>query len=158
MKRQRKNAEQPVEEFPVWTFEQAGRAVPYITSVMTSIRELYLEEQGQRRLARKLEMQLGRPDRRTIIRQEDARREGDRLQGEVAVAAQELAQLNIHCVDPVNGVAMIPFVQGDQLAWLVYDLFDAEKIGAWRFHHDPLTTRRPLAGIETGPLPASILV
>jgi len=158
MKRQRKNAEQPVEEFPVWTFEQAGRAVPYITSVMNSIRELYLEEQSQRRLARKLEAQPGRPDRRTIIRQEEAKRDADKVQGEVAAAAQELAQLNIHCVDPVNGVAMIPFVQGEQLAWLVYDLFDTDKISAWRFHHDPLTVRRPLAGIETGPLPTSIMV
>src|SRR5262245_16980002 len=107
MKRQRKNADQPVEEFPVWTFEQAGRAVPYITSVMNSIRDLYLDEQSQRRLARKLEEQPGRPNRGAIIRCEEAKREADRLQGEVAGAAQELAQLNVHCVDPVNGLAMI---------------------------------------------------
>jgi len=158
MKRQRKNAEQPVEEFPVWTFDQAGRAVPYITSVMNSIRELYLDEQGQRSLARKLEKQPGRPDRRAIIRFEEAKRDADRLQGEVANAAQELAQLNVHCVDPINGLAMIPFVQGDQLAWLIYSLFDAEKITSWRYHHDPLTARRPLGEIETGPLPTSITV
>jgi hypothetical protein len=156
MKRQRKTSEEPVEEFPVWTFEQAGRAVPYIASILTSIREQYLEAQSQRHYARKLESKPGRPDRHTIIRQEMAKREADRLQEEVASAAQELADLNIHCVDPINGVAMIPFVQGDQLAWLVFSLFDELKIGAWRFHHDPLTVRRPLDEIETGPLPAMI--
>jgi hypothetical protein len=158
MKRQRKNAEQPVEEFPVWTFEQAGRAVPYITSVMNSIRELYVAEQSERRQVRKMEQKPGRPDRRTIIQGEESKREADRLQGEVALAAQELAQLNIHCVDPVNGLAMIPFVQGDQLAWLVYGLFESDKITAWRYHHDPLTVRRPIGEIEAGPLPTSIMV
>jgi uncharacterized protein DUF2203 len=156
MKRQRKSSEPPVEEFPVWTFEQAGRAVPYIFSIMNSIRECYLEAQSQRHQARKLENKPGRPDRHTIIRYETAKREADRLQGEVAAAAQELADLNIQCVDPINGVAMIPFVQGEQLAWLIFNLFEPAKIAAWRFHHDPLTARRPLDEIEVGPLPAMI--
>ncbi len=158
MKRQRKHDRQAVEEFPVWTFEQAGRAIPYITSVMNSIREHYLAAQCQRRRAQKLDAQPGRPSRHTIIQHAEARREADRLMDEVAAAAQELAHLNIHCVDPINGLAMVPFVQGDQLAWLVFSLFEDDKISAWRYHQDPLTVRRPLSEIMVGPLPTSIMV
>lgn len=159
MKRQPKKSAPRAEEFAVWTFAQAGRAVPFVSSVMRSIRELYLDEQGRRHFVRKLEARSGRPDRHTIILQEDAKREADRLQGEIALAAQELASLNIHCVDPVNGVAMIPFAQREKLAWLVFDLFGEQTgITSWRYHDDPLTQRRPLEDIDHQPMPTSIAV
>jgi len=157
MKRQPKKAKEAVEEFPVWTFEQAGRAIPYVASIMSSIRDQYLQAQGLRHRSRKLEARPGRPDRRTIIQQEEAKREADRLQDQILDSAKELAQLNVHCVDPVNGLAMIPFVQGGQLAWLVFSLFDETKITSWRYHHDPLTARRPLDEIEFTPIPATIV-
>lgn len=156
MKNQRKSAKQQVEEFPVWTFSQAERAVPYITSIMRSIRDHFLESQSLRHKARHLEAKPGRPNRSSIIQHEEAKREADKLQDMVAEAARELAGLNVHCVDPVNGIAMIPFVQSQQLAWLIFDLFADVKIQTWRFHNDPLTTRRPLSEMEINPMPASI--
>jgi hypothetical protein len=158
MKRQSKKTEQAVAEFPVWTHEQASRAVPYVAAVMQSIRDLYVRAQGLRHRIRKVDAKPGRPDRHAIIQHETAKLEAERLQEEVVEAAKELAHLNIHCVDPVNGIAMIPFVQQEQLAWLVFNLFDDVKISAWRFHHDPMTVRRPLPEIDTSPMPEVIIV
>ena len=37
------------------------------------------------------------------------------------------------------------FVQDDQPAWYVFDLFDSQPIRSWRYRRDPEATRRPLA-------------
>ena len=47
--------------------------------------------------------------------------------------------------DPIKGQALIPFAQEDQLAWYIFDLFDGNSLHFWRYHKDPLETRRPLA-------------
>jgi len=148
---------QPTEDFPVWTYEQAEQAIPYIQSVLSSIRERFLEVQSKRRYASVLKKKPGRPDRQSIIQYEDAKRDADRVQLLVADAAQELADLNIHCVDPINGVAMIPFVRNDQLAWMVFELFEPNKITKWRYHHDPLDVRRPMDEKEPANLDGTLI-
>ena len=40
---------------------------------------------------------------------------------------------------------MIPFEQGKDLAWYVFDLFDRYGTATWRFDNDPPETRRPIA-------------
>jgi hypothetical protein len=150
--------QQAVQEFPVWTFEQAGRALPFVQSVMTSIRELFLNLQGGRRRTKILDGAPGRPTRRMILEQEELKRDVEQLETQLGEAVGELAQLNIHCVDPVNGIAMIPFVNAHQLAWFVFDLFGDEKMNAWRYHHDPLHLRRPLPEREENALPAALIV
>ena len=99
-----------------------------------------------------------RPTRGTIVAKEEATREADRLQTRLADAAKELADLNIHCVEPAVGVAMIPFVDGDQLAWFVWELYAPEGIIAWRYHHDPLDMRRPLGEMDRAPLALTSMV
>jgi hypothetical protein len=157
MKKRKNDPGRKVENFPVWTFDQALRAVPYLTSVVGSVRDLYVGVSGQRLRARRLEEKPGRPDRSSIIEHEEAVREARRLEEQFADAVQELAQLNVQCVDPTAGLAMIPFVNADQLAWLVFDLFDAARISSWRYHHDPVQLRRPLAEMSESSLPKSVV-
>ena len=59
-----------------------------------------------------------------------------------------LQAIDVYCLDPIQGLALIPFVHDKQLAWFVYDLFDAEPLRFWRYHEDSFETRRPLAELE----------
>lgn len=145
MKRRKKSAPEQVMEFPVWSQEQAERARPYIAAILRTVREDYLQMQQSRRLARHLAQKAGRPSRQDLIEQEEANREAARLENAVAEGIQELLQLNVHCVDPVNGLAMIPFVQQAQLAWFVFELFQEQQVRSWRFHDEDLNVRRPLS-------------
>jgi hypothetical protein len=145
MKRRKKSAPEQVMEFPVWTQEQAERARPYIASILRTVREDFLQLQQNRRKAKRLAQKQGRPRRQDIIEQDEANREATRLENEVAEGVQELLQMNVHCVDPVNGLAMIPFVQQEQLAWFVFELFDQQHLRSWRFHYEDLAVRRPLS-------------
>ena len=64
---------------------------------------------------------------------------------------QELLDLNVYCLDPVHGLALLPFAHADQLAWFVFDLFEPDPLRFWRYHTDPLATRRPLSELEATP-------
>jgi hypothetical protein len=129
----------------LWTLAQARSAVPYIRSVMTSLRAHRLDVQGHRRRARLLARRPGRPDRAALIEQEDTLQEARRAHERFGEALQELSDLDIYCVDPLGGLALIPFVQKEKLAWMVFDLFGDDVLGSWRYHDDPLDTRRPIA-------------
>lgn len=153
-----KNPEPQGQAFPVWTYEQAQRAVPYISSILNSIRERYLETAAHQRRAKQLADQPGRPDRYQLITQQNATKDAGMHEEQLLEALQELTSLNIHCVDPVEGFAMIPFVKGDQLAWFVFELHAEDRLTAWRFHNDNLEERRPLDEIRDEPMPSSIVV
>jgi hypothetical protein len=56
----------------------------------------------------------------------------------------DLKAIDVYCLDPAEGLALIPFGKGDELAWYVFDLFAPQGLEAWRFHGDPLEMRRPL--------------
>jgi hypothetical protein len=51
---------------------------------------------------------------------------------------------DVFLLDPVRGLALIPFQQGEELAWFVFDAFDQNGLTSWRYHKDPLETRRPM--------------
>ena len=70
----------------------------------------------------------------------------------------ELSRLDVYCIDPINGVAFIPFIQNDQLAWFVFDLFSDTMLDGWRFHEDPLNTRRPLTELDEPQATDSLVV
>src|SRR6476620_3140258 len=97
----------------LWTFEQSRAAIPYIASILRSIREHLIEGQTQQRRLAVLEGKPGRHDRATLIGQDEARK-----------AAAELAPLHIVVRDPLQGVALVPFLYDEQLACFVYDLHD----------------------------------
>jgi len=62
----------------------------------------------------------------------------------------ELDAINIYVLDPLHGLALLPFVHDDQLAWYIFDLFDPKTLRFWRYQEDPQETRRPIASLPHG--------
>jgi hypothetical protein len=118
---------------------------------MRSLREHSLEAQQLRLRARRLTERPGRPDRAGILAHTavaDAAREAEERFHE---ALDELHTLDIYCLNPGAGLALIPFAREERLAWFVFDLFDpSDPIRFWRYHQDSLETRRPIAEALTG--------
>jgi hypothetical protein len=158
MKRNQKRTKRREQALQVWTRAQAGTALPYIASVMGSLREHKLEAQAQQRRAEKLAGRPGRPDRGSLIALEDARAAGQKAQQQFDTALHELHALDVYCLDPLAGLALIPFVHDKQLAWFVYDLFAPEALHTWRFHSDPLEMRRPVEELDKEPADDSTLL
>jgi hypothetical protein len=158
VKRQPKGAKQRQQTITVWTFAQAREAVPYIASVVRSIRESALEALAQHRIARKLADRPGRADRSALIAREEAERRARRADEEFEGAVGELHDLDVFCLDPIQGQALVPFVHDEQLAWYIFDLFDAQPFRFWRFQSDPEDTRRPITAKQQGSPEASQVV
>ena len=132
-----------------WAFEEAQAAVPYFSSLARSLREHYLEVLAKRREVQLLTERHGRPDRQALIAEQEARRDLHEAEQDYQGALEELSELNVHPHDPGQGVALVPFVQDDQPAWYVFDLFDSQPIRSWRYRSDPEATRRPLAAPQS---------
>lgn len=151
MKRNRKGASKKTQTIRPWTFGRAQAALPYLASVMRSLREHHLEAVHQYLTADRLADKPGRPDRRTLIAQEEARREAQEAKEKFFEAQEELQTIDVFCLQPAHGRALVPFVHDEQLAWFVYDLFDPEPFRFWRYHTDPLETRRPVTPAQQEP-------
>jgi hypothetical protein len=128
----------------LWSFEDARAAVPYLTSVIRSLRESYLELLALRRQLQGLARRQGRPDRKTLIAEQETRRDLHRVEQEYQSALDELEALDVQPLDPSHGTALVPFVHEEQLAWYIFDLFDSEPLRSWRYQSDPDETRRKL--------------
>jgi hypothetical protein len=128
----------------MWTYPEAVAALPYLRSVLRSLREHWLQWQQARLRVRRIDARPGRPDRHALIVRAEAGRDAERAEGQYEEALAELLALNISCLDPAKGLALIPFRQGDELAWYILDLFAPRGLDAWRLDSDPLPTRRPL--------------
>jgi hypothetical protein len=61
----------------------------------------------------------------------------------------ELGALDVALHDALQGVALVPFVHEDQLAWFVYDIHDTAGLRFWRYHSDSEDTRRRLTAAQT---------
>jgi hypothetical protein len=132
----------------LWTIAEARSAAPYIASVARSIREHALEARGQRRLLKAFSEKSGRPDRAAIIAWDDANKQLSRAEDQLREAIEELEALDICCLDPIGGQVLVPFVQDEQLAWYIFDLFDPHYFRSWRYQSDPEETRRKLAALR----------
>jgi hypothetical protein len=141
-----KNLQKPV---PVWTYDQAQRLVPFLTSVMRSLREHQLEVQKNELDVRRLTKKPGRPDRATLIAEQEAVQETQRAWERYDDALAELQSLGIFCLDAITGEALVPFEREGQLAWFLFDLFDSRPFRFWRFDSDNLDTRRPIRDITS---------
>jgi hypothetical protein len=128
----------------LWTYEAALKAIPYLRAVVRSLREHWLHLQSARRQIQRLDSRPGRPDRQTLIRRVVTVKELEQADIKLEEAFDELKAIEVYCLDPVQGLALIPFGKGDELAWYVFDLFSPQGLEAWRFHGDPLETWRPL--------------
>jgi hypothetical protein len=146
-----KGAKKRQQTIPVWTLAQANNAIPYLASVMQTAREYRLEAQRHDLTARRLTRQPGRPDRTGIIALQEALREHQLANDRFHEALEELHDLGIFCLDPIRGLALVPFAHQQELAWYVYDLFDPKPFRFWRFHKDGLEVRRPIAEVQQGP-------
>lgn len=133
---------------PIWTFEQAKQALPYIASIMQSLREHRLEARQQQRQAERLAAKHGRPDRKDLIRHQELQRDAQRAEDGYQDSLHELQELGVYCQDAVRGLALIPFVHEHLLAWFVFDMFAEQPLDSWRYHNDPEETRRPLSELE----------
>jgi hypothetical protein len=132
----------------LWTYPQARAAALYLSSIVRSLRETWLEAVQKELLASRMAAQPGRPDRQRILREEQARREATSASGRYEEVREELEGIGVACLEPNQGVAWIPFAHENQLAWLVLDIFDIDPIRSWRYQTDPLETRRPANDIE----------
>jgi hypothetical protein len=144
VKRNPKKARRSPEALQVWTFARAQAAVPYIASIVRSLREHGLEALAWQRLQQRLADRPGRPDRRTLLAIQEAEREARLAQDRLQDAAEELHALDVFSSSPLQGQALVPFVQDGQLAWYIFDLFTTPPFNFWRFQSDPEETRRPL--------------
>jgi hypothetical protein len=148
VKRNPKGAKSRRQTIQVWTYAQAQAAVPYLASVVRSLRDHSLEALAARRTAQRLAQQPGRPDRNALIAQQEADRQAREAEGQLHAAAAELQALDVYSLDPVQGLAMVPFVYNGQLAWFIFDLFDPKPFRFWRFQSDPEETRRPVTSMQ----------
>jgi hypothetical protein len=89
-----------------------------------------------------------------LIRRAVAVKELDQADIQLEGTFDELKAIDVCCLDPVQGLALIPFGKGDELAWYVFDLFSPQGLEAWRFHRDPLEMRRPLEQNDGSEWPA----
>src|SRR5262249_55474852 len=107
-----------------------------------------LEAVTQHRSAERLAQRPGRPDRESLIARTESTKAAEQADERFREALAELQALDIYLIDPIAGQALIPFVPDENLAWYVYDAFDPQPLQFWRYHSDPLDTRRPIAEIE----------
>jgi len=153
VKRNRKGSRHRRQTLQVWTYEQARRVVPYVRSIMRSLRECQIEVQTHSLRAKRLAGQAGRPNRARILSQQLATEAVTEAMERVQKSLVDLHTLDIYCLDAIRGLALIPFVHDNQLAWFIFDLFEpGESLTQWRYHQDPIEKRRPIAeAIEQTP-------
>ena len=149
-RRQPKKAKQRRLTLQAWTLSRARSAVSYIRSVVGSLREHHLEMIAKEREARRLADRPGRPDRATLIGRQDAETDAGRAREKALDAAHELAAVDIFPLDPARGLAILPFLHDEQLAWYVFDLHDNPPLRFWRFDTDALEERRPITSRQQG--------
>jgi hypothetical protein len=158
MNRNHKKAKQNEQTMRVWTYVQAKQALPFLASVVGSVRDHRIEALRHDLHARRLAKQPGRPDRKALIAHEEALRGARQANDRFQQALDELHDLGIYCLDPIRGEALVPFVREQQLAWFIYELFDQEPFRFWRYHTDALETRRPIAEALEGPVEPPLVV
>jgi Uncharacterized conserved protein (DUF2203) len=144
MKRRRNKERRNLRALRLWTYEEAARAVPYLRSVLSSLREHWLAAQRERRAGELPAARPGRPDRERLLTGEDLQTRQEGAENRFNEALEELMGIDVYLLDPVKGVALIPFRKEDDLAWYVFDQFDNQGLSGWRFHNDPMERCRPL--------------
>ena len=144
MRKQREDVAGKAIRIRLWTHSRTMKAVPYLKAVVRSLRENWLEMRQARQQVKRLESRTNRADRQNLVLSEQVSRDADQAQKHFEESLTELLALDVFCLDPARGLALIPFAHGQALAWFVLDLFSPEGVETWRFHEDPPEVRRPL--------------
>ena len=155
MKRRRRTKRGTLRAIRLWTYPEAAKALPYFRSITNSLRDHWLELQNKQLAVRRLQ-DAPRPKRREIIALEEISDDARQAEDKFEDALAELMEQDVFLLDPVRGLALIPFQEGEELAWFVFDAFDKNGLTSWRYHKDPLETRRPMPK-ESQPNPAPLL-
>ncbi len=148
MRKQRNKKAEATIAVRLWTYMGAKQAVPYLRSLVGSLREGWIEMRQAQEQVRKIEARPGRADRDSLILLEESNHDVSRVEAKLEDVVNEMLALSAYCVDPGAGLAVIPFLSNGALAWFFFDLFDEEGLVAWRLNTDPLETRRSLSEIE----------
>src|SRR5262249_28755485 len=150
MKRRRQRSKR-VQIMHLWERGEVTKAVPYLRSVLKSLREHWLDAvNAQRRLDRAAAMRAPRK-RQQIIENELQTAECERAQAKFKDAVEELASVDAFLVDPIRGLALIPFRKEDDLAWYIFDRFAKPGVIGWRYPNDPDEECRPLNQLKSDP-------
>jgi hypothetical protein len=128
----------------LWTLPEVQKAVPYLHSVVSSLREHWLEVLHLKRKS-ELAGKQRQPDRRAnLVLKQDLQEERGRAQRKFDEALDELNDIDVFLLDAVQGLALIPFRKEDDLAWFVFDHFAEAGLVGWRYHNDPFEECRSL--------------
>lgn len=149
MKRQ-PNRKKNQKQIPVWSYQQAKKALPYLLEITRAIRENYLASQSSKRQLEIIDHKKGRHDRMDFIKIQELGVEIQQAQSKFQQDIDELEEMGIFLVSPIQGLIAIPFVIEEQLAWFLLDIHAEEPLHAWRYQSDPLETRRPITPKEIG--------
>jgi hypothetical protein len=112
----------------VQTYTQARAVLPYVASILRSLREHRLDALRHHLAAKRLADQPGRPRRDRLLAQAEAAREACRADAEYQRTLAELELLGIHCLDPVACRAIVTVSQAGKRVDYVYDLFDPQPL------------------------------
>ena len=147
MKRRRERS-QRMQALRLWSWSEVVKAIPYLRSVIGSLREHYVDVLAAQRQIDKANNSKGPAKRQQIIEHQSSQEEHDRAQAKFEDSLEELNRLDVFLLDPVRGLALIPFRKGDELAWYVFDHYATRGVIGWRLHNDPIDECRPLDSAE----------
>lgn len=133
---------------PMWTYEKARAAVPYLAALARSLRENWLNTRCWRLRAERIEALTAQPKRKTLLALEEMRSEAQWAFLRYQDVARDLQRINVFFHDPVRGELFLPFNQGMLLAWFVFNPFAPDPLVGWRFHADPRSMRRPMSAVR----------
>jgi Uncharacterized conserved protein (DUF2203) len=153
MKRRHRNKKRRVKAIRLWGHAEANKAVPYLRSVVGSLREHWLAVQTHERQIEILEGTPGPHKRDQLLAEHVASEQRDRAEACFEEALAELSKIDVFLLDPVQGLALIPFRREDELAWFVFDHFDEQGIVGWRLQQDPLEKWRSLKLLPSDSVP-----
>src|SRR5215208_5414767 len=108
-RRHRKRGSRTLRAIRLWNSADATKAIPYLRSVVGSLREHWLEAQSKRREAELLAARPGRADRRRLLAGELLGETQHDAEVRFEDALEELMRIDAYLLDPVRGIVLIPF-------------------------------------------------
>jgi hypothetical protein len=132
----------------LWNRSDAVKAVPYLRSIIGSLREHWLEVLETKRRLHLASQKKSATQRQQILEREAQEDQLHRARTQFNDALEELSRIDIFLLEPIRGSALIPFRKGDDLAWYVFDLFAKGGLVGWRYHNDAMDECRPLSLLE----------
>jgi len=132
----------------LWDWSEVTKAVPYLRSVVGSLREHWLEVlNAQRQLDRSAKPKAP-AKRQQLLEKQTRQDERRRAQAKFDDALEELNHVGVFLLDPVKGLALIPFRKEDERAWYVFDHFASRGLIGWRHDNDAIEACRPLSLLQ----------